>query len=439
MLATTVSPFNTRLGCHYFPDSLHYRASDLHTWLPELRSLGLTWLVLHAPIEHVIPEPFLQELQAAKITPLLHFHFTPHMPPRLGEASLLFHTYARWGLRYSILFDRPNLRSLWPTGAWTQTDLVERFLDSFLPLAEAAQQAGLTPIFPPLEPGGDYWDTAFLWAALKSMQRRASAQLLETFALSAYAPAHARPLNWGAGGPERWPATRPYITPPGSQDQCGFRIFDWYLAISQAVLGQSRPLVLCGVTCTHAEQVLTIAPRLAGQDPAESTDLVEPLEPIPPAVLACNFQILPTSSEMPNPAAWFTAAGHALPPAVALRQWTAHQKGQVQPTVPLDSQYRAANQPSVTDRQPIMHYLLLPAYEWGIADWHLEVIRPYIKKYRPTIGFSLAEAAHAVRVTVIGGPQSFPEAALETLQAAGCHVERICGSGTEIATLLETL
>ena len=87
-------------------------------------------------------------------------------------------------------------------------------------------------------------------------------------------------------------------------------------------------------------------------------------------------------------------------------------------------------------QRPIQHYLLLPAYEWGVADWHLDVIRPFVKKYRPTVGFSIKEAALAKRVTVIGNTQTFPEASLDQLRQVGCLVERISGDGTSVATQL---
>jgi putative cell wall-binding protein len=79
----------------------------------------------------------------------------------------------------------------------------------------------------------------------------------------------------------------------------------------------------------------------------------------------------------------------------------------------------------------------LPSYEWGVADWHLDVIRPFVKKYKPTIGFSLAEASLAEKVTVIGNNQSFSEDQLDSLRATGSHVERISGDGTSIATSLQ--
>ena len=51
---------------------------------------------------------------------------------------------------------------------------------------------------------------------------------------------------------------------------------------------------------------------------------------------------------------------------------------------------------------PIEHYLLLPLYDWGVVEWHLDAIRPYILRHQPTIGFNLAEAMLARHVTCAG-------------------------------------
>ena len=85
---------------------------------------------------------------------------------------------------------------------------------------------------------------------------------------------------------------------------------------------------------------------------------------------------------------------------------------------------------------PIPHYLVLPAFEWGLTDWHLQAARPFIRKYRPMIGFSLNYASMAAKVTVIGDSEQFPEADLDRLRNSGCEVERINGDGTSIATQL---
>ena len=36
----------TRIGFHYFPDTLHYRDVDVNTWLPELQALAASWLTV---------------------------------------------------------------------------------------------------------------------------------------------------------------------------------------------------------------------------------------------------------------------------------------------------------------------------------------------------------------------------------------------------------
>ena len=425
--------YNSRLGLLYAPDTLHYRESDLRAWLPEFRALGISWLTLVAPIDRAIPETFLRGLISENIEPVLHFQPALTEPVPHQEFTLLLEAYARWGVHYICIFDRPNLRASWPTESWAQTDLVERFLDIYLPLAEATVQAGLFPVFPPLEPGGDYWDTAFLRTALQAMERRGQTRVLKAMVLGAYAWADQQPLDWGAGGPERWPGARPYFTPSREQDQRGFRIFDWYLTLAQAVLEYPLPILLLGagsrLTDDGAlEKNLTIARLMANESIEEAT-------PVPSEVLACNFWLLTAPSETPLASqAWYRPDGTTLPIIDSLRTWVEGRPNfvggagnQAKGAIP-----KAAN-------HPIHHYLLIPRYEWGVADWHLKAIRPFIKKYQPTVGFSIEEAIHAARVTVLGGGQAFPEESLARLVEAGCQVERLEGTGMSIATKLATV
>ena len=71
-----------------------------------------------------------------------------------------------------------------------------------------------------------------------------------------------------------------------------------------------------------------------------------------------------------------------------------------------------------------------------MADWFLNITRPFIKRHRPTVGFALEEALQAEKVTVVGGEEYFPEEQLTYLRNQGCLVRRIEGDGTKIASQL---
>ncbi len=430
----------TRIGFHYFPDTFHYRESDLQAYLPELTEMGASWLVLKSNIDRAIPEYFIQSLLQKGIEPIIQFDFSLTHPPTPGDCAMLFEAYARWGVHGVILFDRPNALSSYPAAGWAQQDLVERFIDSMLPLSLAALQSGLIPIFPPLEPGGSYWDTAFLQAALESLDRRKQNLLLQNLVISAYAWTGERPLNWGAGGPERWPEAHPYSTPADSQDQRGFRIFEWYQAAAKVVLKRTVPIIMlqAGIDQDPLKNETAIVNIDIQPDVATGIikllcgkAIMDPLAPqgvmdaMPPEVLACNFWLLAD-----EPTGQFAKQAWLVPDS-SFDKTVAEVKRAVEELVQDPSAMLQAD-----PNHPLKHYLLVPTYDWGVADWHLEIIRPFVKKYRPVIGFSLEEASLAREVTVIGNTHSFTEEALNHLRNTGCKVRRISGDGTSIASQL---
>jgi hypothetical protein len=457
---------NNRTGIHYFPDDQHYSESHIDAWLPEIRALGASWLVLHAHPQRNVPEPFIKALIAAGVTPIVHLQISPITPPTPLEMQAAFQAYAAWGLKYMTLFNEPNQRATWQTG-WPQQGLVERFLDFFIPLANEAIDAGLLPGFPALRPGGDYWDTAFLRASLKELKKREANVVLDTMFLSADARTHGHPVQWGAGGPERWAGARPYQTPPNEQDQCGFHIFDWYNAISTASVGKTLPLLLLKAGSDQADDEL---------HQAENLEILRGLNNLPDNVLAINFWLLAaneTSADADQ--AWFQSSRAARSVVAAFKR--AKEELDLQPkhapTQAKDTPAQWADMPIKGERETqvaeqalssdsetfvepitpptnhpdktlsgsyqIEHYLLLPTYEWGVADWHLEVIQPFVKKHHPTIGFSTDEAACARRVTIVGGVQSFPDGALAKLKERVLDIVQIEGDGTSIASKLASL
>ncbi len=411
-----------KVGFHYRMDSDHYSEKDLAIWLPRLKDLGASWIVLYAPTNRAIPEGFINALKAEKIEPVLHFRITPLELPSVEEMLLLFDNYQRWGVKYLILFDRPNQQESWGSEAWAQSGLTERFLDNFLPLAEAAVAVGLVPVFPPLEPGGDYWDTIFLRGALDGIKRRASKPLQDRLILSAYAGLSGRDLSWGGGGPQSWPETQPYLTPETSQDQLGFRISEWYLTLSETILEKKLPILLLGIR----------GPAPEGQDLAEilvrgarliARQEVDGLDPLPEEVIGgAIFSLTGNEDCCAAEHRWYSPDGEANPIVGAFMN--AETKPEAK---------------RVDGKFQISHYLLLPSFDWGVADWHLNVTRSFIKKHRPTVGFSLEEAFQAEQVTVVGGEENFSEKDLSQLRNQGCLVRRIEGDGTKIASLLAAI
>lgn len=408
----------TALGFHYFPDDTHYRATDLQAWLPELRALGARWLTLVGSPTRAVPEPFLIGLKQAEIEPVIHIPALPGRTSEAAQATTLFETYARWGVRYVVIFSEPNARASWPQAEWAKTGLVDRFLNLALPGWEAQLKAGLEPVFPALKAGGDYWDTAFLEAALAGLHRRGRGDLLKrlTFAVNLWT--FGKPVSWGAGGLKAWPNARPYATPPGAQDQRGFHLFDWYNEIITARAGEPRPL-LClagGPRLGEGETVGEIEHAAAVQEIL--TLLGE--DKLPANLLNVNLWLLAAPEASPFAReAWYQAGGKMLAAVETVRRFTNRQpKSRPVPKLNLFRKDSAA-------QKPLTHYLLLPTFEWGVSEWHWRAALDYVKAHRSACGFSVEEAQQARRVTLFGNEQSLSVDIENRLRKAGCDVERV--------------
>ena len=418
VMASGAEP-SKRLGLHYFADQDHYSQADLERWLPVLSSLGINWIVLPAPLDRAIPQEFIDALVAAEIQPVVHLAIPLASEHKVEDLAPLFRAYASWGVRHVVLFDRPNLRAQWPGMAWTQRDLVDRFLASFAPLARAALEAGLIPVFPALEPGGDYWDTAFLRSALEGLVAGGEGLLLESLALGAYAWTGDRSMTWGAGGPENWPATMPYYTPDGSEDQRGFRIFDWYNAISRAVLGHELPILILGAGVQReSDKKLDAAAGTRAIKIAESV-LRRP-DPdannsVPANVLACNFWLLSADADSPmSSSAWFEPSGRSTKVGHEWIDWRTGNSDE-------KTSASKGTAPDGAARHGRDRYLLLP----GETELPLEAIRAFLLEHDANVGTSQAEAAQAARVTLAGGMESFADDLIRSLIQAGCTLDHL--------------
>jgi len=399
-----------QLGYHYYPDDLHYSQADLSTWIPILRSLGAKWLTLTSSTDRAIPEHFLKGLIDAGISPVIRIPIQIGTP--VEEYSDLLSLYARWGVQYVVVFDRPNCQSSWRQNEWTRIRLIERFVDFLIPVLQAQRAAGLKAVFPPLEPGGDYWDTAFLEAALAALQRRAPDQINQ-LTLGVYAWTYNHPLDWGIGGPEKWPESIPYHTPEGSQDQRGLRIFDWYSTVYKKVIGEIPSFLVTagGPSLTSIEPAQDELNKHS-EDTVSITRLL--LNKTLPGNLI-NFTFYSLASATPGTdSAWFPTISEPLPVVKAMQ--TLLQSTQDKQT---------DTTPKQISEKPISHYVLLPRDLDAGSLWDWKSFGDFIRTAHPVIGFSTEEARYAERVTLVGDETQFPSVIEDSLRAESCIVSRL--------------
>lgn len=427
-----------KIGFHYYQDTAHYTHKDLTRWLPELKRLSAGWIVLRAEPTRAIPEHFLSGLIEAGITPLVHMTIPLPNSPSAADLKAILEAYARWGVRQVILFDKPNSEESWSPSSWSQQDLVERFIDRFLPLAMAVLQAGMTPVFPALEPGGNYWDLSFLKQSIESIQRRGYENLIRRMGLAAYAYTFEHDLDWGAGGPSSWPGVKPYQESKLGQNQCGFNNFEWMQSIVHTCTHMTLPVFLLGAGVIdsefgyqpedHAGVIQSILERLNGALGAKV---------LPDYIQSCHFYTLcADESDDKFEFAWIKNSGEVLPIVDLLTSQRKPAAGQQHGRIGVKSVRVPADYHPAKFIHPLDHYLLLSDAPAESLDLQMELAAPFIAKKRPTIGFSPDDAMLARKVTIISLDQEIAGELVTKLEKNGCVVEQISGDGTTIATQL---
>ncbi len=415
---------NKRLGFHYFQDTNHYLERDLAQVLPELRSLDSAWLILKSRHTVAIPEEFITGLVSEGIQPIVHFDFQVNSNIRPEDIRILITQYAKWGVKHVIFFDKPNTKKAWMPGTWSQGDLVERFLDRYLPFVRLAEQNGITPVFPPLEPGGDYWDLSFLRKAFLLVSQRRTLEFGANLHIAVSAQSFNNPIDWGNGGESKWRMPRPYAkTEIGEQDHFGLNTYQWYAQIARKTLNSSPKFILLYMG-TAEQKTNSMDDTL---DYSELVDLVLDSEnetqsgfSISKNVIACIFWLMNTPKKKETQNTIKTTLIEI--DEDTKPEWIEDLQAKVEETQKQNTEYKLAE--SLADWVfAIDHYLLLPSYEWGVPVNTLDRVRPIIAESKPTIGFSIAEACNARKVTVWNENGAFSEKDIQTLREAGCIID----------------
>tara|TARA_A100001037_G_scaffold229245_1_gene207353 strand:+ start:2621 stop:3967 length:1347 start_codon:yes stop_codon:yes gene_type:complete len=414
---------DTGLGFHFFPDSLHYSSNDIEYWLPELQNLGANWITLHAETNRSIPETFLSPLLQSNIEPIIHIknNYIDHLDTDI--LTSIIHAYANWEVKYVCIYDSPNMRHAWKPGEFDRKHLVDRFLDLWIPIAMIQLDCGLSPILSPLHQGGTYWDTSFLSSVLTELVNRKHTTIIDNLILAIYAMAGPYAADWGRGGNLAWPASKPYLTPSGSQDQTGFWSFNWYAEIMENILGEIKPMIMIAGGARKSEIDLNTkqTKNIAWHTTCNSTIAHAMISKhLPEYLMNVNYWLLTsTTDDQYAEDAWilpdntFTA-----PAATELRSIIMKHAPNI---ATLGKEYLD----TLHHKKNINHYILLPKFEWGLSDWHWNIAGPIARENNACCGFSVKEAALANTVTLIGDNNEISTNIENKLKNSGCQTIRI--------------
>ena len=235
---------DTGIGFHWFPDQWHYEQRYFDIFMPELKAMGASWLLVLSDGVRPIPEWFLRGLIEHNIEPIVRIY--TRFVTFIDQAGLrrACQHYASLGVHYVHVFNEPNLRVEW--AEWNPERLPARFMDFLMPCLETMHAVkGIIPVLTPLSPGGDYWDTSFLKSMLAIINQRGKKYLYDRMAIGIHNYAFNKPLTYGKGGSARWRCARPYQRPPGCEDHTGFHMFEWYDEIVRQHTGRRLPMIGC--------------------------------------------------------------------------------------------------------------------------------------------------------------------------------------------------
>lgn len=422
-----ISQVPNRVGFHYFPDSIHYTEKDIHRWLPALKKLNTRWLVIQAPRNYSVPEDFVRAISSCGINLILDFNIPLSEEPNWHDLELYLISYSKWGAKYAMLNKHPNLQRSWEKNQWGNPDLINYVVENFIIFGTICLKNNLKPVFPLLTPGGDYWDLSFLKIALLQLKKEAPAILQNNFVLSAAAWQWGHPLDWGAGAQICWPNVMPYKLAMSSENQLGFRTYEWYGLIANEVFGVDIPVLLLEAGVSNdptgdrtklapasQEDLLAIVDLLNGKNVYDASNQTNLLHSVSNEVIGCCFFLL--SSESPDFQAcqWYSAVGKPLPPAQAI--FIRQQNN------PYDIQ--EVNQEEVHEKSFMRNrYIFISDELLNDSPEIIDRLEPYINKYSPLIGNSVDEALQSAVVLFITSDQDKEKAILEAIKGNGCLVK----------------
>ena len=336
------------------------------------------------------------------------------------------------------------MRSSWSAEDWIKPGLVSRFVRRYADYATACVREKIIPLFPLLEPGGDYWDLAFLKSSIKQIRKEFSESLLANLVFTASAGLNRHPLEWNAGGPSAYPPAVPYTN--DLVDHRGFYLFRWYEEILKKEIGKTVPLLLMNaglwdasagifdvVTKESRQQYLNILNIL--QDVTVRND-----SSIPSYVLSCCIYKLPSTESLSASVSTGKSVSEQLLYGAenGKKSASGESKRGFFPNLKISKIIKiplqvGTNLATLLKRAGeylfqggrLKEYFLLPEVNSLFTEEQLNTIRQYIKMHKCVSGNDLNEALASKNVIMIDDQALYPAYMLRQLQDRGCAVHTV--------------
>jgi hypothetical protein len=206
-------------GMHWVPTT-HQSKSAVDRFVAEAQKMGVKWVTFLNDGATVGQNDYLvSKLVGAGIEPIMRL-YSATLEPIQGDIEGMARHYVGMGVHYFQPYNEPNLSVEQPDGVPS----VDRYLNTWIPAAQAIVRGGGLPGFGSLAPGGDMNDVDFLQRALDGLRSRGQLGLLDRGWLSMHNYTHNHPIQERA-------------------DTDGFFKFRAYNHILRGTLGRDVPII----------------------------------------------------------------------------------------------------------------------------------------------------------------------------------------------------
>jgi hypothetical protein len=177
-------------GMHWIPTTNQSNAV-VDRFVTEAKRMGVKWVTFLNEGANIGQNDYLvSKLVGAGIEPVMRL-YSPTLEPIKGDIESMVRHYVGKGVHYFQPFNEPNLDSEQPDGVAS----VDRYVDTWIPAAQAIIRGGGLPGFGSLAPGGDKDDIAFLQEAVAGLRSRGQLGMLDKGWLSMHNYTHNHPIQ----------------------------------------------------------------------------------------------------------------------------------------------------------------------------------------------------------------------------------------------------